>query len=276
MKIFKIDLDMKPDEFELIPLFDIHFGTVFHDENLFNRVIKYIQENENAYWFCGGDLCEFINAEDKRFEYSTLEKSFQKNLDRLLTYSIEYATAKLEPIADKCLFMISGNHDIKYRGKFGFDPISSVCKNLGIENYTESYEALVKILFRHGRTTAFDMYVHHGHGHATVRVGSLLNRLEDTMTNFDADIYIFGHSHQLIFTYKNFLKLNNNGTNLIKKQKLLLRVGGFRFSRKEGVMGYEERLGMRPNATGTYIIKTQLKKQNSKIYTLKFIVKPFI
>ena len=255
MQIFRVKLERHPLNFELIPIFDIHFGTVFHNEHLFNKIVKYIQENENAYWFCGGDICEFICIDDKRFDFNSLEKSFKRNAERILTYSVEYATEKLKPIAHKCLFMISGNHDTKYKGKFGFDPISSICQNLNITNYTDSYEALVKILFKHKRVDAINLYVHHGHGYSKVRSGTLLNILEDAMTSFDADIYIAGHSHQLVFTYKNFLSLNNTGTALKRKQKLLLRVGGFRFSRKVNVVGYEEKLGLRPNADGTYIIK---------------------
>jgi len=221
---------------------------------------------------CGN--CEFINLQDKRFEYETLEKSFQKNIERILTYSVEYATEKLKPIANKCLFMISGNHDEMHRIRFGFDPISSICKNLGIKNYTNSYEALVKILFKHNRTSSLTLYTHHGHGYSKVRSGTLLNPLEDAMTNFDADIFIFGHSHYLVFTYKNFLTLNNSGTRLKVKQKLLLRVGGFRFSRKVGSCSYEEKRGMRPNATGTYIIKVIANPY--PVGSLKFSVIPFI
>jgi len=191
MQIFRIVLNRSPVNFELIPVYDIHFGTVFHDRHLFNRLVRYIQDNENAYWFCGGDIAEFLNLQDKRFEYETLEKSFQKNIERILTYSVEYATEKLKPIANKCLFMISGNHDEIHRIRFGFDPISSICKNLGIKNYTNSYEALVKILFKHNRTSSLTLYAHHGHGYSKVRSGTLFNPLEDAMTNFDADIFIF-------------------------------------------------------------------------------------
>jgi|GEM_PF-1923233 len=595
MQIFRTVLNRNPVNFELIPVYDIHFGTVFHDKHLFNRLVRYIQDNENAYWFCGGDIADFLPLQDKRFEYDILEKSFKKNLERILTYTVEYATEKLKPIANKCLFMISGNHDCvvwntevltsngwkkaieidyndkvaqfdiktktitfsnpikiskfftdewvevitnlseeavtlnhslvidgrlvkvekiinkgfkqnqqyhagylddKYRQKinlsedwiklltwvvmdgtwviyserkmriqfklskerkikkltsllkklkipytikpatkcktnkmqpyliriygenackivnllerkkkipkswayglspsqvkamletiadtdgykrnnriqwasidienletvqlacifngipcrivkvkyskngfsrnrqfiymayiylgpikgykakftvynekamavaietskgtlitrrngkisftgnstyrirFGFDPISSICKNLGIKNYTNSYEALVKILFKHNRTSSLTLYAHHGHGYSKVRSGTLLNPLEDAMTNFDADIFIMGHSHYLVFTYKNFLTLNNSGTRLKVKQKLLLRVGGFRFSRKVGNCSYEEKRGMRPNATGTYIIKVIANPY--PVGSLKFSVIPFI
>ncbi|RLG14061.1 hypothetical protein DRN69_04680 [Candidatus Pacearchaeota archaeon] len=193
MQIFRIVLNRNPVNFELIPVYDIHFGTVFHDKHLFNRLVRYIQDNENAYWFCGGDIADFLPLQDKRFEYDILEKSFKKNLERILTYTVEYATEKLKPIANKCLFMISRNHDCYYRIRFGFDPISSICKNLRIKNYTDSYEALVKILFKHNRTSSLTLYAHHGHGYSKVRSGTLLNPLEDAMTNFDADIFIMGH-----------------------------------------------------------------------------------
>ncbi len=88
---------------------------------------------------------------------------------------------------------ISFTGNSTYRIRFGFDPISSICKNLGIKNYTDSYETLVKILFKHNRTSSLTLYVHHGHGYSKVRSGTLLNPLEDAMTNFDADIFIMGH-----------------------------------------------------------------------------------
>ena len=168
MQIFRIVLNRSPVNFELIPVYDIHFGTVFHDKHLFNRLVRYIQDNENAYWFCGGDIADFLPLQDKRFEYDILEKSFKKNLERILTYTVEYATEKLKPIANKCLFMISGNHDSYYRIRFGFDPISSICKNLGIKNYTDSYETLVKILFKHNRTSSLTLYAPVSYTHLTL------------------------------------------------------------------------------------------------------------
>lgn len=267
MKVFRIELNIDPLNFELIPIFDIHFGSKLHAKSLFNQVLDYIRYNDNVYWFCGGDIAEFIPINDsKKFDYSTIEESFQRNLDRILSYSIEYAVDILEPIKDKCLFFIAGNHDLMHINRFGFDPITSICKTLNIENYTNNVECFCKILFKTTKTYSLDLYAHHGFSNSR-RIGSTLNSIETLLEGFLADIFILGHSHSLAMTYKPVLYLNSTGTKLLRKNRLLLRVGGFRQSRKENICGYEEKRGYTPNSIGTFRIKIiqKSKKEGLKL-----------
>jgi len=270
MKVFRIVFERNPIDFEIVPLYDIHFGTIFHDKKLFNKVIDYIKNNDNTYCFLGGDIIEGINIGDKRFDYDSLDKEFKKNVNNIISFSIEYTIEKLSPIKDKILFAINGNHDRYMYGKFGVDIIGTICKELGIKNYTTDYECFAKLLFKHQKTYSLDIYAHHGHGSAPVRSGTLLNRLEDAMINFDANLYAMGHTHQVVFTYKNHLKMNSTGTGIVKSKKWLIRVGGFRFSRSNKAMGYEEKFGLRPNATGTVIIKIEkINRDNSLELSIK-------
>lgn len=262
MEIFRIELNLHPSQFELIPLFDIHFGTKLHNENLWNKIYNYLLQNSNAYCFIGGDICEFIPINDRRFDYNSLSPKFQKNLDKLLTYSIEYTIEQLEPIKHKILFIHAGNHDNKFLNQYGIDLIGSIAKGLNIKNYTLSLEVLTKFIFKtSNRTFSFNLYSHHGFGTST-KSGSLINKLEDISSCIDADIYCAGHSHSLIFTYRPYLQLNNSGTKLIRKNKYFLRIGGFRDNRHLNFSDYGEKFGFKTTTLGTYLIKIIKTKPN--------------
>ena len=257
MDWFSIDLDVYPSDFSLVPIYDVHFGTRLHDKRLFQRVLDVIKNDPNCYFFLGGDLAEFISHSDKRFEPDTLDPEFLANLDQLIDFSIDYIVRTFEPVKDRCLFIIGGNHDLRYYKKYGVDIVRRVAEGLGVKNYTRNYEALVSISFRpygkNKKTWRFNIYAHHGFGGGRKK-GALVNNLEDLSGYFDADIYIMGHSHQLLVTPKNVYKLNKTGTGLIVTNKLLIRVGGFRRSRGK-VSSYEEERAMYPNAVGTVKIK---------------------
>ena len=250
MVTFRFEFEEDPTGFEVVPLHDVHFGSVFCQERLLRKIRDYVKENEKVYFYLGGDMAEFIPPKERRFEASTLPEKFKDNLDKLLTYSVEYVADFFEPIKDKCLFVLSGNHEAKYYKDLSFDFVGLLAKLLGVGNWTHSYEALVKFLFRHNkRTYSFDLYVHHGFGGGRKK-GSLINNLEDLAKNYAADVYVCGHAHRLAFSTDPHYEMNNAGTVLLEKERLFVRVGGFRKSRAE-VPSYEEKLGYPPNAVGT-------------------------
>lgn len=254
MKLFRLEFNLNPLNFELIPLFDIHFGTKLHNKNLWSKIKTYISQNPNCYCYIGGDICEFIPIADKRFDFNNLPSNFAKNIDKLLTYSIDYTIEQLEPIKEKILFIHAGNHDNKFLNSYGLDIISSIAKGLNLKNYTLSYEVLAKFIFKYNKTYSFDLYSHHGVGISS-KPGSLINKIEDISSCINADLYIMGHSHSLIFTYRPYIQLNHTGTKIIKKNKYFLRIGGFRENRHQNFSDYGEKYGSKLIPIGTYLIK---------------------
>lgn len=255
MKVFRIEVESEKG-FELIPIFDLHLGSRFTDYKLWNRVKNYIKEKENTWCYIGGDLLEFIPLGDKRFHLSNYTEDFLANGDNILSYSIEKAISELWDIKDKILFMHGGNHETAYLGKYGIDAIQMIANGLNLSNYTSNHECFVTIYFKDapGRIRQFFLYSHHGVG-ASQKGGTLLNRVEDLAISYQADVYVMGHSHQLGFLEKPYFTLDRTGKMLKEKKRYFLRIGGFRKARVENIMGYEEKLGYRPNGYGTFIIR---------------------
>ena len=267
MDVFRIEFDRNPIGIERVPIFDTHFGSKLVAKNILNSLIEYIKSNDNVYWFFGGDAAEFISPKDKRFDPASIESSFVKNLHKIFSYSVEYFSEKFYPIKDKLLWMQSGNHD----QVADYDIIGHIANNLGVVNHTNSFEVMVKLVFKsNNKTYTYDIYSHHGFGGGRKK-GSIINSLDDLAGQFMADCYIAGHSHNLVFSTKPLLKMNSTGTKVISKDRLLIRVGGFRFSRND-VPSYEERLGYAPNAVGTMIVCFDGIRKDK---TLKTSVKSF-
>lgn len=257
MRIFRVDIDKPLKDFVLVPVFDVHLGSRFRDTKLWKRLKSYIKENENVYFYIGGDFLEFIPISDKRFQASNYEEDFLQNADRLLNYSIERAVDELWEIRHKCLWAHGGNHESKFYSSFGLDPIAFIANELDVNHFTLEHECIVTLRFLQVRNRKITIYSHHGVG-SSQKGGTLLNRVEDLAISFDSDVYIMGHSHQLGFITKPYLTTDTTGKSLIRKERYFLRIGGFRFARVEGVMGYEERMGYRPNGVGTFLLRWKI------------------
>lgn len=174
---------IKKPEIKIYSLGDIHFG---NNENglrkNFTNIVKEIQKDENAYWVSHGDI--FENA--TRSSLSDPQKSLPINEELKLMRVI------LNPIAEKCLGMIGGNHgtgrssrdltlnpdrELSEHLKVPFDPFSCVVQ------ITVNARKYVIFIF-HGRSTG-------------ITIGAKFNgfeRMEKVVSN--ADIYLAGHTHQ--------------------------------------------------------------------------------
>ena len=71
MKRSIINIPSKSDDvINIIPIFDLHILHPTFDRTLYSKVIDFIKNTPNTYWFGGGDYGEYINIKDKRFDPS--------------------------------------------------------------------------------------------------------------------------------------------------------------------------------------------------------------
>ena len=105
-----------------------------------------------------------------------------------------------EPIKDKILAVLPGNHERRVKKQDGLDMTEIMCAQLGIANKYSPTTAYVFLRFGRDRTKhpdakqRYGIYVTHGSAGGK-KEGGKINGLADLAQICDADIYITGHTH---------------------------------------------------------------------------------
>ena len=174
----------------ILVLADAHIGEHLHDKRTLSKFIEEVKE-VNTYCIVNGDLID--NATK-----GSIGDTYTANMspDRQIDYLVEI----LEPIKDKILVMINGNHEerSKSRGD-GIDIVKRVSRELQIpQTYADDgyilFVSLGENLKRKDRRTTYSILGVHGSGGGK-RAGSTANNVEDLMSIADTDIYLHSHTH---------------------------------------------------------------------------------
>jgi hypothetical protein len=168
----------------LFPLGDTHYGSPQCDVDLFKQVIEQIRRDPIAYWVGMADFIENAIIGSKSDVYTqTMNPSDQ----------IDGVVELLEPIKDKGLFVISGNHEMRSHRLVGINPAEMIADKLGLEFMGFSCLALLEMRSRTPR--GFKCYFHHNTGGGGSK-GSKVNRLSALRLIVpDADAVFGAHVH---------------------------------------------------------------------------------
>lgn len=128
-----------PESHNLFIFGDVHLGSVLSSSDGWKKLIDMVNSEydgcKNNYAIDGGDMMEAILVDDKRFSSEMLTQP-------LPLAQMEACIKAREPIKDKLLTILMGNHERKL-WKFG-DITQEVCKRLGVTYGTYSTKIIVK------------------------------------------------------------------------------------------------------------------------------------
>ena len=160
---------------------DVHFGALEHHDSKFQDFIDEIDSDSNARWFLNGDNIELIPP---NYKISQRGQSMEPD-DQHIQF-----IKRIEPIADKLLFVRGGNHDmIRSVNLLGFD-VSKVMADMIKVPYFK--------LPGYTRITVGNMnwFLVSGHGKGGGKNGDLeLDKMSAVYS--DGDAFFLGHNHQL-------------------------------------------------------------------------------
>lgn len=174
---------------EILPLFDWHLGSHECDEALVDRIIKHIQENENCYTFIGGDLGEFCVYDGKM--NSVHHQKHQ------VTEQVEMIIKKLEPIKEKILFSVCGNHEARIEKSTGLDVAALIALSLNVPYFKWETHFILKLISAKSKKERKNIYIyaHHGCG-GGASSGGKINAIERLHFRAPfAHIIFAGHTH---------------------------------------------------------------------------------
>lgn len=192
--IEKIITHRRPDKFRIYPIGDIHAGSLHCAENDIKRQIERIRSEGNAFWIGMGDYADAILKDDKRFDVGGLAPWVEQG--NIIESQRDWLKSLFTPIKDKCIGLLTGNHEECLHDRTQNDLTRNLCKDLGVPY--GGYQAFISLKFQRGDLTRRDFLIHAWHGAGAAQTeGARLMRLMRLVNEIEALIYLMGHLHAM-------------------------------------------------------------------------------
>lgn len=245
MKAIKHDLgDFK--EVSILPIADLHLGDIRSDFKKISGYLDYIKETPNAFTILNGDLMDAAIA-------SSIGDTYGASLQPM--EQLSQCVKLFEPIKEKVLAVLPGNHEERIYRQDGLDLTQIMCNQLGIgERYADTGALLFvrvgsNVREHNERKVSYTIYATHGRGSGRTE-GAKVKRLSDLASIVDADIYIHSHTHLPIIFKQSFFRVNMGNSSVAKVDKLFVNTGS-----TLDFGGYAETAGFKPASLETPIIR---------------------
>ena len=250
-------------EFTIVPIGDIHIGAAGCDEGLLKETVKYIKSKPRAYWIGMGDYLDCINRSDPRFDPKTLPSWVTVlHMSDLVGAQLDRFMKIIEPIADRCLCMLTGNHEdsvLKYYERDVYHEITSRIKLMAgfPDDYRlqlDYYGWLILQFYSQdhagdgSRATRLTLNLHHGFGGGKLK-GAKALQMERWSKEHDADLTIFGHTHNAD-AFRMAVEYVDNGGNVQVQTRRGVYSGTYLTNNNGSGSTYAERKGYGPIAIG--------------------------
>ncbi len=246
MKTIRIDLPADLEEIELYPLFDWHIGDSMSDAFLIENTLKRIKETPNAYCILGGDLMDTAIA-------SSIGDTYSAHLQPM--EQLKLCVKLFEPIKDKILCILPGNHENRVYKSDGIDTTEMMAAQLGLSGKYSETTALLFIRFGHetrrnseGRKMVYTVYATHGSGGGR-KEGGKINRLADLAQIVDADVYLCGHTHLPAVFREGFYRVSKSNSAVQYVDRLFVNAAA-----ALNYGGYGDKAGFKPASKQSPVI----------------------
>jgi predicted phosphodiesterase len=178
---------------------DTHLGAVDTDEDTLRALVKQIDKDPLARWTFGGDLGDLIGPHDRRWHPHQLPERYRDAMFEpggLVEETIQHGLEIFDPIRDKMLGWIGGNHERSARKYMGDREIGlEVCRELGFPSRYLGYGGFIRWEWGFdGSKSSVVIDMHHG-WQGGRKSGAKINQAELDFSMSNADIVLRGHSH---------------------------------------------------------------------------------
>ena len=183
------------NDIKIYPISDVHLGAAEHMTREWELFCQRVKDEPNSYIILGGDL---INNGTKTSISNVFEETMRPREQK------QVMAKMLEPLKDKILCAVSGNHERRNKDVDNDITYDIMCK-LDIENRYRENVAFMKLMFGkkdgHGATNPTYVFaITHGSGGGLL-TGGAVNRNERFGYVIDGcDCLIVGHVHKPFIT----------------------------------------------------------------------------
>lgn len=195
------------DDITIVPIYDVHLGSRECREQEFMSFIDSIKDKPNVYVILGGDLIDngTRNSLTNVFRATMFPSAQKREMAKIL-----------EPIRDKILCSVSGNHERRNRD-VDDDPMYDIMAKLDLEQLHRENMAFLKVQLgkkagERGDSKyrpSYTFCIMHGAGGGMLP-GGVINRNERMAYAMDGvDALIVGHSHKPMISQPGKIYVDN-------------------------------------------------------------------
>ena len=253
MRVIKCDLPYA-DKIEIHPMADLHIGDAHCDYKGILERLEYIKNTPNAYVILDGDLMDTAIANSVGDTYGATLQPMEQ---------LKHCVKLFEPIKDKILAVLTGNHESRVYRTDGLDITQLMCSQLGLQDRYSPTTALMFVRFGEqtrnaskNRRQLYTIYVTHGSGGGR-KEGGKVNRLADLACIVDADCYVMGHTHLPVIMKESFYRVSSGNSSVALVDKLFVNTAA---SLDYG--GYGDTQGFKPASKHAPVIYLDGHKRN--------------
>ncbi len=254
MEIHTIELPYA-ETIRIVPFGDWHVGNINCQKDEISRYAEWIRKEKNTYWIGMGDYADSIVPlwEEKRYNVLERDQKFTTIDDQY-----NWIETQVSKISNKCLGLHTGNHDFNVlQQKGAHDYITDICKKFNLRYL--AWNAFLSMQVE-GKMN-FTICSTHGSS-ASKYAGTKLNALMNWAKDFDADIYLCGHTHTAD-VYRS-IQHWSDGEHLRENKKVYCLTGGFLKGYQEGTSSYIERKNLPPLKIG--VVKISIYPDRKDIH----------
>lgn len=245
MKAIRCDLPCV-ETIEIHPMADLHIGDPNSDFKLIQERIEYIKNTPNAYCILNGDLMDTAVSASVGDTYGAALQPEEQ---------LKQCVKIFNPIKDKILAVLPGNHEHRVYKTVGLDMTEIMCAQLGIPEKYSPTTALIFVRFgkqnhggRTGKPYLYTIYATHGAGGGR-REGGKINKLADLASIVDADIYIHAHTHLPLVFKNSFYRVSSSNSSVALVDKMFVNTAA-----ALNYGGYGDAQGYKPASKETPVI----------------------
>lgn len=181
----------RPD-ITIYPIADVHLGARECMEQEFMAFLKRIEQEPGAFLILGGDL---INNSTRSSVSNIFDETMRPSDQKRMMAKL------LEPVKDKILCAVGGNHERRSGKDADDDPMYDILCKIDKEDIYRESMAFVKLQFgdQDGCGQANPTYmlvVCHGSGGGQLTSGAVLRAERMSYSIEGADAFIMGHTHR--------------------------------------------------------------------------------
>jgi predicted phosphodiesterase len=210
------------DAVELLCMGDLHVGDSHCDLDMIRQSCAWLKEEPDRHAIIVGDLFNAALKDSVSDVYSEAMsvKDSRKMLIRLL-----------EPVRDRILAVVSGNHDHRVYKAIGDDIVEIMCAEIGLPYYSGQAFLSLKVGWDRNQSRqqkrspiVYTTYLTHGFGGGRM-VGSKANNLMRLADIVDAELYVAGHTHTPMALPSVRWQMDANRGSVIEKQRMFISTG---------------------------------------------------
>lgn len=204
------------EDITIIPISDVHLGARECMEQEFMKFIDEVKDKPNVYLILGGDM---INNSTRSSVSNIFEETMRPADQKKMMAKI------LEPVRDKILCSVTGNHERRSGKDADDDPMYDIMCKLDIEDRHRENMAFVNITLCNRETDyvvrgkfrpSYTLVVTHGTGGGRMTSGAVLAG-ERFAYVVDCDALIVGHTHKPFTTVSGRIHIDTH----VKKVSVL-------------------------------------------------------